>query len=320
MWLLAIQPSHPLSDHALTRLTKEDADVEDPRWSPDGTKLACVLRSAEGSHVCVIPSNGGTLVELTAGENWDREPAWSPDGSTIAFFRNTTEHCAGVWSVAAGGGETASAIDSLARDEVEDLTWSPDGRKFAFGRSQSGFMNIWVLDRRDARVSQLTCCGGRWPEWSPNGDRIAYTRVTYSSGSSNADIWIAPAAGGDETRITIASAGDDSPRWSPSGREIAFTRQRGTGSDIFVVSVAAAEERQLVANAEQPEWSPDGARVTYVSGGHIWMVPAAAGNAIQLTNDPLSDGSPRWSPSSERIAFVRRQALGQGVICVMTID
>ena len=79
---------------------------------------------------------------------------------------------------------------------------------------------------------------------------------------------------------------------------------------------------------DQPDWSPDGTQIAYVSGAggtagmHVESVPAAGGPATVLT-DPGSDRDqyPAWSPDSGRAAFVRQpDSGGTGQLWVVEAD
>ncbi len=85
----------------------------------------------------------------------------------------------------------------------------------------------------------------------------------------------------------------ETPRWlrqnaiSPDGKTIAFVYQ----GDIFLVSAAGGEARQLTTNPAhdtEPLWSPDGKTVVFASWREnqkdIWAVPAAGGKPKRLTD------------------------------------
>jgi len=55
--------------------------------------------------------------------------------------------------------------------------------------------------------------------------------------------------------------------------------------------------------ARQPAINPDGSMVTFSYQGDIWTVPLGGGEASRLTVHEAYEGSPRWSPNGESIAF-----------------
>jgi dipeptidyl aminopeptidase/acylaminoacyl peptidase len=57
------------------------------------------------------------------------------------------------------------------------------------------------------------------------------------------------------------------------------------------------------ASSFDPQWSPDGGTVAFLSRGNIWLLPSASGVARQLTAVPTAVSSFKWSPDGRRIAF-----------------
>ena len=111
------------------------------------------------------------------------DPAWSPDGKSIAFTYD-----------AKGGGKGAGVprigiIHAPFKKHTPDLSpqgrgyanpaWSPDGRYIAAERITNNSRDIVVLDPDTwEEVARLTTDGESFaPEWSPNGDQIAYLHV-----------------------------------------------------------------------------------------------------------------------------------------------
>ena len=54
----------------------------------------------------------------------------------------------------------------------------------------------------------------------------------------------------------------------------------------------------------EPAISPDGSEIAFVSGGDIWIVPAAGGDAHLLVAHPAMESRPLYSPDGRSLAFV----------------
>ena len=77
----------------------------------------------------------------------------------------------------------------------------------------------------------------------------------------------------------------------------------------FLLTALAATLCTIAFADVTPRWlrqnaiSPDGSKVAFVYQGDIWMVPAAGGEAVQLTTNPAHDTEPVWSPDSKTVIF-----------------
>jgi dipeptidyl aminopeptidase/acylaminoacyl peptidase len=114
------------------------------------------------------------------------------------------------------------------------------------------------------------------PELSPDGSRVAFTRVVVDEKRS-----------GYETSIwTVATSGNESPMRMTNGKHDTTAR-----------------------------WSPDGLRIAFVRGGEkdetgkprpaqIAVLSLAGGEALTITDLPKGASNPVWSPNSKRIVFL----------------
>jgi tricorn protease len=80
---------------------------------------------------------------------------------------------------------------------------------------------------------------------------------------------------------------------------------------------AQAPEARTALFAE-PDPSPDGSQIAFVSGGDIWVAPATGGDARLLVAHPANDFRPRWSPDGRHLAFVSTRS-GNGDIYVLEL-
>lgn len=107
---------------------------------------------------------------------------------------------------------------------------------------------------------------------------------------------------------------ETSPAWSPAGDSLAFEGLDASGARRIYVAAAAqgASSRPLVAGSAaqyDPAWSPRDRSIAYTqasSGGRrdLWLIPPA-GPTAQLTSMPGVMHDPAFSPSGDRIAYVR---------------
>lgn len=105
---------------------------------------------------------------------------------------------------------------------------------------------------------------------------------------------------------------------SPDGSKVAYVvSQADKKTDrnlswVWVVPTCGGKPRRLTGSGRDrsPRWSPDGARLAFVSERsgkpQTWIMDAAGGEAWHLVTDEAVRGVPAWSPDGKFIAFVGR--------------
>src|SRR5688500_16869159 len=66
-----------------------------------------------------------------------------------------------------------------------------------------------------------------------------------------------------------------------------------------------------------PGIAPDGSEIAFVSGGDIWAVPAAGGEARLIVSHAATESRPVYSPDKKQLAFVSTRT-GGGDVYVLT--
>ena len=92
---------------------------------------------------------------------------------------------------------------------------------------------------------------------------------------------------------------------------IVFSTSRDGNFEIYVMDADGGNQENLTnhpAYDGQPDWSPDGTKIAFVSRrdgrpSQVYVMDADGKNVIKLTEGPGEGGAPDWSPNGGKIAF-----------------
>lgn len=76
----------------------------------------------------------------------------------------------------------------------------------------------------------------------------------------------------------------------------------------LLVPVHLAAQQAALPSLAEPGIAPDGREIAFVSGGDIWTVPVAGGEARLLVAHPAADSRPLYAPDGRHLAFVSNRA------------
>ncbi len=324
IWLIQEGSGTPVN-----RTPDLDGDAVFPSISPDGRTIAFWLvddldkpGGMIGSRgLYTMPVLGGAARVLVSGAYSYGPLQWSADGTRMAYFHQPPGSAGEPVTVriASVTGETLRDIPlpEMPTQARADLSWSPDGRFFAFivtaDPHTSDTNRLWVLNESEGSCVPLTEGRSRTrsPRWSADGRSLLYV----SNQGGTMDLWrqAIDSDGVPDGDPVVLSAGLGMGRCSLSanGRRLVYSRG-GLVSNVWRFPLLTdrpatwADAQQVTydeANIEYVDLSPDGQWLALSSdragNSDLWLTPAEGGAMRQLTSDPTPDWYPRWSPDGQ---------------------
>jgi serine/threonine-protein kinase len=157
------------------RLTDDDADSNDPQWSPDGSAIAYSVSAPGGKDVAERRLDG-TGVRLIASREGTQFPNdWVRDGSALLV---TDDHGAGSHDIIVQptNGSVARPYVGTTADELAARI-SPDGHWVAYTSDEGGPAQVYLDSYpRIQKQVQLSKNGGVHPVWRADGRELYYWR------------------------------------------------------------------------------------------------------------------------------------------------
>ncbi len=198
------------SGRVVERVDRPFRGFENPRLSPDGTRIAAARAETGSPDVWVLDLVRGGWSRVTFSEEPDFDPVWLPDSRSLLYAHLGTvlkaditgsrdhEYVAtlqshdvdrnGRWLVglksSMGSGPDVWAFDLTTGDSLVVVGTearegspriSPDGRYLLYPSDESGRAEIYLTTMPTAdKRWQVSVDGGNWPQWSPDGRTIYF--------------------------------------------------------------------------------------------------------------------------------------------------
>ncbi|MCF6228274.1 MAG: hypothetical protein L3J82_06365 [Planctomycetes bacterium] len=239
------------------------ANYAHPELSGDGTSLVYAA-TLNGKHSDIFVQNveARSTQEIAPHPMDDITPCFNPDATRIAFASNRDGH----WNIYIAGMHAAEPVVQVTDDSWESFapTFSPDGRYLAYStrRVKSEPWQIALADLKSG--SRTILCEGVYPDFSPTGELIAFTRnsrmkpgwpsiwTVTIDGSQRSEVYRSDEHGA----ITPSFAGPDWILFSTIGRMDGNEKDgQFKADDIWVVNVNGTQAARATWHGMQ-DWDP----------------------------------------------------------------
>jgi len=235
-----------------TKVSNDNAFNFGLSWSRDGNRLAFCSTLNGGFEIYIIDviditeASFTDPLRITNNSVMDFSPTWSPDGLYLAFDSQFNGNPSIVIMNLDNGNITPLDTSPVNGNQP---SWSPVENRIAFASSQG----IYSVTTSGTGLQQVTSGYSLVPEYSPDGDKIAYV-ATYAA----EDIFIVNSDGTDNHRITTSAENDFVPSWSPEGNRLVYEGSIAGVDQICVIDTDGTNYLQLTTAGVNtgPAWYP----------------------------------------------------------------
>ncbi|MFN7938058.1 MAG: protein kinase [Bryobacteraceae bacterium] len=223
-----------------------DGLILDPVVSPDRQWIAFVWRAPGNGNgrLHIMPVDGGTPVPVTRTSAEESEPSWSPDGSHIAFLRRGGGENA-VYTVPWSGGRAGPERRIYSVHFFGSPIWLSPKELVICDNFEGRDIHLARFHQDRGFVAPISHPRNGWhdslPRLSPDGQWIVFTRFFTMTTS---ELFVVPAGGGEERRLTFDEAAKREVRWRPDGKGVIY-RSRAKRWGFRYVPLAGGGSREL---------------------------------------------------------------------------
>lgn len=258
----------PITGGTPTRISEGLPYETQPRFSPDGKRIAFTSDRGGGDNIWIMNRDGSDKRQLT-GESFRllNQPSWSPDGQFIIAKKHfTTGRSLGtgeVWMYHVSGGDGVLLVkrpNEQHQKELGEPIFAPDGKHVYYTRNTTpGAIFEYAQDS--------------------NNQLFAIERYDLESGKIDSVI------GGEGGAVR--------PTPSPDGKKIAYVRREATKPRLYVRDLTTGEDRKVYDTLDMDmqetwavtgvypnmAWTPDSASLVIWAGGKLNRVDMATGKS-----------------------------------------
>ncbi|UYH55054.1 amidohydrolase family protein [Qipengyuania sp. SS22] len=253
----------PITGGTPTRIAEGLAWEVQPRFSPDGRRIAFTSDRGGGDNIWIMNADGSDKRQLTKEDfRLLNQASWSPDGNYIVAKKHfTTQRSLGtgeIWlyHVSGGGGvKLVARANEALQKELGEPVYSPDGGAVYYSRNVTS---------------------GPIFEYAQDSTQGTFAIERYDL------------ATGEVTTAVSGFGGAVRPQPSPDGKSLAFIRRDKDQTELWIKDLASGEQRMIYGDLDMDmqetwavhgfypliDWTPDGNALVLWAGGKLRRVAA----------------------------------------------
>ncbi len=262
-------------------LTYARGSNEEPKWSPDGKKIAFVSDRGDHSFIVIYEFGRTTLRYISPSADRDFLPRWSPNGNQIAFVRLVGKKMKqplipqmplpwAIWVYDVAGDsareiwKSGAGLDDSLPYLTEDQSFKFTAKnRIVFSSEQDGWNHLYSVSTSGGAATLLTPGKFETEDVALSTDK---TSVIYSSNQAGADpldidrrhLWRVAVDGGTPEAITRGATLEWTPLES-AGKVICLG---STATSPAMPYVITAQGREMIAKGALPADFPSSQLVT----------------------------------------------------------
>jgi Tol biopolymer transport system component/DNA-binding winged helix-turn-helix (wHTH) protein len=294
-------------------------------WAPSGNAIYFERTSRAARNIWRISVDpqtlrAGAIERLTTGPGLDTEFSLSADGKKLAFTGESNRIRAWLFPFDATQGRVSGSGHAVTSPGMD--AWQPslsrDGKKLAFSGDRGGNLELRETSLSDGREVPIVAddfYSRYYPQWSPDGAYLVYTREE-PSGEGQLMMWSSQSRA-EEPLTTSSRTHGDVQDWSGDGKWLLISQK----NSIWLLPVASRANAEAAAQKltsspayalYQCHFSPDGRWIIFQAWRNqssaqettLYVMAATGGPWIRVTDGKHWDDKPRWSPDGKTIYFV----------------
>jgi Tol biopolymer transport system component len=246
-------------------LIREPGSYSNPRFSPDGKRVAITVATTSATDIWIYDIGRNTFTRLTT-EGANGRPEWTPDGRSVVFISERGGK-ARIWQQPADGSGPAEMLYEPEVEPFEALV-SPDA-KWLIVRTAPGakysrdILAVPMVGEKTVNVLVTSPYTESLPRLSLDGKWLAYQ----SNETERFEIYVRPFPGSG-ARVQVSDGGGTEPIWGKDGRSLYYRGPVGevvkvavtTGNDFSIGTREVALTGDYLTDSSHPNWdvAPNG--------------------------------------------------------------